>query len=142
MAINDELRQLVSSRAGGSCEYFRMPEALDPLPFAIDHIRPQYHHGPTIAENLCVCCFNGNTFKAVNVAGHDPDTGVLTPHFHPRSDDWEEHVTWDGPRLRGLTSVGRTTIDVLRMNLDERVEHRRLPMELGVLSASSRRKPR
>jgi hypothetical protein len=142
VAINSELRQLVWSRAGGRCEYCRMPEACDPLPFAIDHIRPQYHHGPTIAENLCVSCFNCNTFKAVNVAGHDPDTGELTPLFHPRGDNWEEHFEWYGPRLQGLTRVGRTTIDVLRINLLERVEHRRLLMELDVFSASSRRKPR
>ena len=69
-----------------------MPDVFDPLPFAIDHIRPRYHHGPTTAENLCVSCFNCNTFKAVNVAGHDPDTGELTPLFHPRSDDWNALV--------------------------------------------------
>lgn len=119
-----------------------MPEAFDPLPFAIDHIRPQYHHGPTVAENLCISCFNCNTFKAVNVAGHDPDTGQLTPLFHPRNDAWEEHFASDGPRFRGLTAVGRTTIDVLRMNLLERVEHRRLLMDLGAYFASGRRKPR
>jgi hypothetical protein len=136
VAINSELRQLVSSRAGGSCEFCRMPDQFDPLPFAIDHIRPRYHHGPTTAEDLCVSCLNCNTFKAVNVAGHDPETGELTPLFHPRNDDWDAHFTWDGPFLRGLTAVARTTIDVLRMNLPERVEHRRLLMELGVFPAS------
>jgi hypothetical protein len=119
-----------------------MPEEFDPLPFAIDHIRPRYHHGLTTAENLCVSCFNCNTFKAVNVAGHDPDTGALTPLFHPRSDDWDTHFAWNGPLVRGFTAVGRTTIDVLRMNLPERVEHRRLLMELGVFPTPSRRKPR
>jgi hypothetical protein len=38
--------------------------------------------------------------------------------------------------LRGLTAIGRTTIDVLRINLPERVEHRRLLQQLGVLPAS------
>ena len=142
MAIHSELRQLVLSRAGGLCEFCRMPEEFDPLPFAVDHIRPRYHHGSTTAENLCVSCFNCNTFKAVNVAGHDPDTSELTPLFHPCSDDWDAHFAWDGPHMSGLTAVGRTTIDVLRVNLPERVEHRRLLMELGVFPASSRRRPR
>jgi hypothetical protein len=137
MAISSELRQLVWSRAAGTCEYCRVPSEYDPLPFTLDHIQPQYHHGPTTAENLCVCCFSCNTFKAVNVAGHDPDTGQISRLFHPRQDDWAEHFTWNGPVLRGLTAEGRTTIDVLRINLPERVEHRRLLQELGVFSGSS-----
>lgn len=135
-AISSELRQFVWTRAGGSCEYCRIQARFDPLPFGIDHIRPQYHHGATAAENLCVSCFNCNTFKAVNVAGHDPDTGELTPLFHPRHDDWDAHFAWDGPFLQGLTAIARTTIDVLRMNLPERVEHRRLLMQLGVFPSS------
>jgi hypothetical protein len=137
MAISSELRQLVWSRAAGLCEYCRMPDEFDPLPFAVDHIRPQFHHGSTTAENLCICCFSCNSFKAVNVAGLDPDTGQLTRLFHPRQDDWTEHFTWDGPTLRGLTAVGRTTIDVLRINLPERVEHRRLLQELGAFPSAS-----
>jgi hypothetical protein len=129
--MNQGLRQFVWARATGCCEYCRMPSDCDPLPLAVDHIRPQYHHGPTVAENLCVCCFSCNTFKAVNVAGHDPESGEITRLFHPRSDEWIEHFHWDGPYLRGLTEVGRTTIDVLRMNLPDRVEHRRLLHALG-----------
>jgi hypothetical protein len=132
MAITSELRQLVWSRASNLCKYCRMPDEFDPLPFAIDHIRPQYHHGPTAADNLCVCCFSCNSFKAVNIAGHDPETGLLTRLFHPREDRWEEHFSWDGPEMLGRTPVGRTTIDVLRINLPERVEHRRLLLQLGV----------
>ena len=72
--MNDELRQLVWDRAASTCEYCRVPQFFDPLPFGVDHIHPQYHHGPTVAENLCLCCFHDNTFKAVNVAGYDPVT--------------------------------------------------------------------
>jgi hypothetical protein len=101
MAISSELRQLVWSRAAGLCEYCRMPDEFDPLPFAVDHIRPQFHHGSATAENLCVCCFSCNTFKAVNVAGHDPETEQLTRLFHPRLDNWTEHFTWGGPGFAG-----------------------------------------
>jgi hypothetical protein len=111
-----------------------MPDEL--LPFAVEHIRPQFHHGPSTAENLCVSCFNCNVFKAVNLAGHDPDSGALTRLFHPRQDEWQAHFGWEGPYLKGHTAVGRTTIDVLRINLNERVEHRRLLLELGVFPGS------
>jgi hypothetical protein len=135
--LSSELRQLVWSRSGGVCEYCRIPDQFDPLPFAIDHIRPRFHHGASIAENLCSCCFNCNVFKAVNIAGHDPQTGELTRLFHPRDDAWDAHFIWDGPSLRGVTAVGHTTVDVLRINLPERVELRRLLMELGVFAISS-----
>jgi hypothetical protein len=123
-------------RACDSCEYCRLPDEFDPLPFAVDHIRPQYKYGPTAAGNLCVSCFSCNTFKAVNFADHDPESGDLTRLFHPRDDDWDTHFAWDGPVLQVLTAIGRTTIDVLRINLPERVEHRRLLLELDVFPAS------
>jgi hypothetical protein len=132
--ISNDLRQRVWSRAGSCCEYCRVPDKFDPLPFAVDHIRPQYHHGESVLENLCLSCFSCNTFKAVNLAGHDPQTGALTRLFHPRDDQWSEHFSWDGPWLKGKTDISRTTIDVLRLNLPERVELRRLLISLGVLS--------
>lgn len=130
--MNDEMRQLVWDRAAATCEYCRVQQLFDPLPFGIDHIRPQYHHGPTIAENLCLACFQCNTFKAVNVAGYDPVTGQLSELFQPRRDAWDEHFSVEGGRIAGTTALGRTTVDVLRVNLPERVELRRLLALLGV----------
>jgi hypothetical protein len=63
---------------------------------------------------------------------YDPEGGELQALFNPRIDDWDEHFAWDGPVLRGKTPVGRTTIDVLRMNLSDRVEHRQLLMDAGL----------
>jgi len=130
--MNEELRQLVWERAASACEYCRVPQLFDPLPFGIDHIRPQFHHGLTVPENLCLCCFQDNTFKAVNVAGYDPATGELSELFNPRRDIWHNHFEVDGGRILGKTSLGRTTADVLRMNLPERIEHRRLLAALSV----------
>lgn len=130
--ISSELRQFVWNRSGGICEYCRTPDQFDPLPFAVDHIRPQYHHGSDTEENLCVSCFSCNTFKGVNVAGYDPETSELTRLFHPRDDRWDEHFQWDGAWMQALSAIGRTTIDVLRINLPERVELRRLLIELRV----------
>lgn len=79
---------------------------------------------------MCSFC---NTFKAVNVAGYDPETGQLSRLFHPRQDLWAEHFSCDAGQIVGSTILGRTTADVLRFNLPERVEFRRLLELLGVL---------
>ena len=72
-----------------------------------------------------------NTFKGCHTAGYDPDRGELTRLFHPRTDCWDEHFAWIGAELVGTTAIGRTTIEVLRINLPERMAHRRVLMELG-----------
>jgi hypothetical protein len=131
--MDEGLRKRVWDRAGDVCEYCRIPQRLDVLPFQIDHIIAIKHHGPTELVNLALSCYNCNVHKGPNIAGVDSITGDLTRLFHPRSDPWHDHFSWDGPVLEGLTAIGRTTIDVLGINLPERVEHRRLLLEAGVL---------
>ena len=97
--MNRELRELVWNRAGGCCEYCRMPQSLDPLPFEVDHVIATQHHGETTADNLCVACFACNRRKGPNLAGRDELTGALIPLFHPRRDEWETHFEWQGPTL-------------------------------------------
>ena len=91
-----------------------------------------------MAQNLALACFNCNTFKGTNIAGMDPMTHQLTPLFHPRQHNWDEHFTWDGPVLVGRTPIGRATVDVLRINLPDRVEHRRSLIEEDVFPGSAR----
>lgn len=80
-----------------------------------------------------------NTFKAVDVAGHDPQTGQLTRLYHPREDAWNETFLWNGPNLAGVDAIGRPTIDMLRINLPERVALRRLLIELGAFEIGGSR---
>lgn len=120
-----ELRQLIWARANNICEYCHLPEQYDPLPFSVDHIRAQYHGGHTVAQNLALACFNCNTFKGANIAGIDPLTDEMVPLFNPRTDEWAEHFELNGPIIVGSTPIGRATIEVLRINLPDRVEHRR-----------------
>ena len=130
--MNEALKRLVWDRAQSACEYCRLPQSLDVLPFQIDHVIAEQHHGPTVAENLALSCLNDNLHKGPNIGGLDPDTGLLTRLFHPRQDIWEEHFAWVGPVLTGRTAIGRTTIDVLVMNAPERVEVRRLLIRPGL----------
>jgi hypothetical protein len=125
-------RQQVWERANGCCEYCQMPQDHDPRPFHLDHIRPQKHDGPTIVENLALSCAACSLFKGSNPAGFDPETNVMHPLFNPRTQDWNEHFKWSGGTLKGLTPIGRTTIQVLNINEPLRVMHRELLIEMGV----------
>ncbi len=126
-------REFVRHRAGRRCEYCHLPERCDIQPFQLDHIRAQKHSGPNDIQNCAWSCLACNSFKGPNIAGYDPDTDRLCQLFNPRRDVWLEHFAWYGPTLMGLTPVGRTTIVVLRINLPERVELRRLLLMCGEL---------
>lgn len=125
------LRETASERARDLCEYCQVPQAFDVNPFQLDHVRAEKHGGVTSLSNLAWCCFLCNSYKGPNVAGYDPETQSLERLFNPRTDDWDEHYRWDGPILVGRTTIGRTTIDVLRINLYERVLHRQSLIDIG-----------
>ncbi len=125
------LQEMVWRRAGDRCEYCRVPQSLDRLPFEIDHIIAEIHDGPTRASNLCLCCFACNRHKGPNIAGIDPESRRIVPLFHPRRHKWSRHFRWDGARLIGLTPNGRATVRVLGINLDHRVGFRRALIEEG-----------
>jgi hypothetical protein len=125
-------RRKVWFRARGCCEYCQLPESLTATPHEIDHIRSQKHRGRSTSPNLCLACFNCNSFKGSNVAGYDPDSGKLQPLFNPRTQTWSDHFAWRGPILRGKTPIGRTTIEVLRINLPLRVKHRQRLIRMGL----------
>jgi hypothetical protein len=48
--------------------------------------------------------------------GIDPESGVLTRLYHPRTNQWTDHFEWHGLTLLGKTAVGRTTVEVLAIN--------------------------
>jgi hypothetical protein len=135
--MDEALQQQVWDRAGYACEYCRMPQHLDLLPFQIDHIIAVKHHGPTAAHNLALSCFSCNSYKGPNIAGLDPTSGAMTRLFHPRLDEWAMHFAWNGPELVGRSAIARTTIDVLNINLPDRVEHRRLLLAAGLFPPTS-----
>ena len=129
------LRQFVWDRAGDACEYCHLPQQFDAMPFQIDHILARKHGGATAAENLALSCYDCNVYKGPNIAGIDPETLEVTRLFHPREDDWDDHFAWNGAELTGRTPAGRSTIDVLKINLPQRTEHRRNLIELGLFPA-------
>jgi hypothetical protein len=122
----------VADRAGGLCEYCQLPAAESVLPHTVDHIRARKHRGPTTLQNTAWACAPCNGAKGSDATSYDPETEELVRLFNPRLDRWKDHFLWDGPVLRGKTSIGRATIVLLRINDPARIEHRRLLMAAGL----------
>ncbi len=132
MTITRAQRQIVETRAGGCCEYCRMPESASTVVFHVDHIIPIKHEGIDDADNLCFACVKCNTHKGSDIGGFDPQTGDLTRLYHPRLQKWSDHfeLAMD-MRIFGRTPEGRSTVRLFRMNDDDRVEARQLLLETG-----------
>ena len=126
------LKQRVRQRAGGRCEYCRLPQSGSSLPFQLDHIRARHHKGPTTAANLALACVYCNGYKGPNISGLNPLSGKLTPLFNPRRHKWSYHFRYDGGELTGRTAIGRTTVEVLRINLPTLIALREVLMEDGL----------
>lgn len=125
MSVSQAQRQWVHDRAGGCCEYCRLALSSVSVPFHIDHIIPLKHDGTDDNENLCLACYNCNAFKSHDLTGFDPQTGDIARLYNPRQQLWSEHFALqDDMKIVGLTPQGRTTVRVLQMNLDERIESR------------------
>jgi hypothetical protein len=130
--VDAALVRLVKQRAGGRCEYCLLPQAASRAPFEIDHIRSRKHRGASVAGNLALSCVYCNGYKGPNLSGVDPETGKVTGLFHPRRHKWSYHFRYEGGVLVGRTAIGRTTIDVLRINLPNLAAIRELLIEDGM----------
>lgn len=127
------LRQAVSRRARGRCEYCRGQERFATHGFSVEHIVPRSAGGKTIYSNLAFACQGCNNHKYTNVADRDPMSGDTVPLFHPRQDAWEQHFVWneDYTVIIGITPVGRATVESLRLNRPGVVNLRRVLFEIG-----------
>ena len=128
-----DVREFVRTRAGGRCEYCRIPDGADEWPFHLEHIISRQHGGGGELENLAWACSRCNLNKGPNLSSIDPASGEPTPLFHPRTQHWEEHFQINDGRIVGLTVVGRVTVRLLAMNVSSRIELRRRLHDLGDL---------
>ncbi|MBZ0293682.1 MAG: HNH endonuclease [Anaerolineae bacterium] len=125
MSIRDEQRHLVRERAGNCCEYCRVSQTGRLVGFQVDHIIAIKHDGTDTDDNLCLACYECNIYKGSNVAALDPLTRDATKLYDPRQQKWDGHFKLNSDAtLTGLTPEGRATINVLRMNDEERVKQR------------------
>lgn len=132
--METDLRRIVRERAGNQCEYCSLQQAHAPLVlYTVDHVLPKKHGGNSDESNLALACYRCNLHKGPNLAGIDPESGEMVALFNPRRQPWSEHFVRIGALIVGLTSIGRTTIQVLAMNAPERRELRERLIENGEL---------
>jgi hypothetical protein len=123
--MNAAIRSQACRRANFRCEYCGLHQDQSPLAsLHVEHILPRKHGGSDDVDNLALACIDCNLHKGSNVAGYDPQTGQLTELFHPRHQIWHEHFERQGAMIIGKTAIGRTTIKVLQLNTDERLQLR------------------
>lgn len=130
--ISESLRQEVTDRARGRCEYCQTQQVIV-VSMEIDHIVPESVGGETTLDNLCLACVGCNGFKLDFQSGIDPETEQEVRLFNPRNQEWHNHFQWsdDGLEVIGLSATGRATIARLRMNRDAVVNSRRRWVEAG-----------
>jgi hypothetical protein len=131
--ISAELRQQISVRAGGCCEYCRSQARYATQAFSVEHILPRVQGGATSLDNLALACQGCNNHKYDKVAAPDPVNGQHVPLYHPRRDRWDTHFAWsdDFTLMIGITPTGRATVESLQLNRDGVVNLRRLLYAIG-----------
>jgi HNH endonuclease len=124
-------RELVRRRAAGRCEYCRLPDEADEWPFHVEHIVPRQHSGDNGLENLCWACSRCNLHKGPNLVSIDTESGQVVSLFNPRLEEWIDHFSIVDARIMGLTTTGRVTVQLLRMNDARRIALRHELIEQG-----------
>jgi HNH endonuclease len=99
----------------------------------VDHIIAEKHGGQTATDNLALCCIICNQHKGTDLTSIDPQTGQITPLFHPRRDRWSDHFRLVGATIEPCTAIGRVTVRLLQLNRPDRLKERELLLRLGVL---------
>jgi hypothetical protein len=129
--ITQQLRREIRTRAGGRCEYCRIPEGLLLAGCEVDHIVSRKHGGTTELSNLALSCARCNRAKGTDVGSIHPGSGGFIRLFNPRLDRWDGHFVITGGRIVGLAPIGQVTVTLLRFNEDERLLERALLRQAG-----------
>ena len=124
--IPSDLRQKITRHFRYRCSYCQTQQGLTGAMLTIDHIILESLGGMTLAENLCLACWDCNRIKHNRVAAIDPMLNKTVPLFHPQQQNWSEHFAWsaDGVRIIGQTATGRATVIALRLNRRSLVQAR------------------
>jgi len=123
--ISIELRRLVAERAGLQCEYCQLPAGVAFFPHEVDHVVAAKHGGLAEAANLAFACWRCNRRKGTDLGSLDPETGVFSLLFNPRAQEWSAHFAFQAWQILGLTPEGRTTVNFLKLNSEDRLAERR-----------------
>jgi HNH endonuclease len=125
------LRRQVIERASNQCEYCLLPASAAFFPHEVDHVVAVKHGGLTSADNLAYACWRCNRHKGTDLGSFDPATQQFSLLFNPRTHAWSAHFVLQGAQLLGITPEGRTTIQLLQLNREERIVERQRLIETG-----------
>lgn len=128
------LRQQVTNRANGCCEYCMSQQKYASSTFSIEHIHPTSKGGTSDLENLALACQGCNNYKYTKFTAIDPETHKEVPLFHPRKNSWTDHFQWNEnfTVIKGKTSSGRSTIKALQLNREFLINQRTIYRAYGV----------
>ena len=126
--IPARLRDEITKRARGFCEYCRSNSEFSDSPFDIEHIFPFSEGGENISENLALSCHGCNLHKSNKTVGFDVFSEEIVRLFNPRKDNWNHHFAWakSFTFIVGLTPIGRATVEVLKLNRKGLVNQRKI----------------
>jgi hypothetical protein len=80
---------------------------------------------------LALACAYCNRAKGSDLGSIDPETGLLTPFFNPRTQAWRKHFRLEGATIMPLTPEARVTVIILQLNEPERLLERERLVTLG-----------
>jgi len=121
MTISNKVRALVRKRARFACEFCGIEESDAGGELTIDHYQPKIKGGDDNLDNLLYCCPRCNQYK---LDYWPVDTSDL-PLWNPRLDSASTHfIELEDGSLLPLTAVGGFTLNRLRLNRPQLVEHR------------------
>ena len=130
--MNAATRRRILDRAGNRCEYCRLPQDSAPvIRFQIEHVLPRQHGGGDSIKNLALACPRCNRYKGPNLTGIDPRTKRIVALFNPRTQVWATHFELHGVLIVGRTAIGRATVRVLQMNVEDRLKLRAALRDAG-----------
>lgn len=119
------LRRQVIARANQRCEYCLLSDGLSFYSHEADHVIAVKHGGQTISENLAYACWRCNRHKGSDLGSFDPETGKFCFLFNPRKQSWAEHFRVEASQIVGITPEGRTSVQLLQLNAEDRIQERR-----------------
>jgi hypothetical protein len=131
--LTPQIKKKVRLRAKKCCEYCYSQEKFATHSFSVEHIKPLSKGGDNNLDNLALSCQGCNNHKYNKTEGKDPVSGTIISLYNPRQQNWQEHFSWnqDYTLIIGLTPLGRTTVEVLRLNREGLVNLRRILYAMG-----------
>ena len=121
MTLNKSIREQARHRSNYACEYCGITETDTGGLLTIDHFRPKSKGGTDNIDNLIYCCNRCNSYKH-NYYPEDENSPKI---WNPREESFSQHFfLLDNGSLKSLTPVGKTTIQLLRLNRPSLISYR------------------